>query len=411
MADEGTAQSQRTAPLAGLRVLDLTSVVLGPLATQTLGDMGADVIKIEPPDGDIMRYAEPARSPGMGAVFLNSNRNKRSVVLDLKDDAARAAVLALVRSADIFIHSMRPQAIAKLGLDYEAVSAVRPDVIYCATWGFGSDGPYAGQPAYDDVIQGLSGLADLFRKRSGRDPEFAPTILADKVTGLTAYGAILTALFHRERTGQGQKVEVPMFETMAAFNLVENLTGHVFVPPVGPMGYARVTAPERRPYRTADGYMAVLPYSTRHWIAFFQAIGRDDLVNDPRVRDPATRSRHVGELYQIIDDVMPSRTNAQWSAILRKADVPSVIVPELEHLETDPHLQEVGFFEPIDHPSEGPIQTTRVPVKYSQSPGTATDRPAPRLGQHTREVLATAGLSDDAIEALIKTGAAASSDA
>lgn len=400
------AAAGSTGPLAGVRVIDLTSVVLGPLATQTLGDYGADVIKVESPDGDIMRHAEPARSPGMGAVFLNANRNKRSVVLDLKTPGGRSALQRLIAGADVFVHSMRPQAIARLGFDDAALRAIQPDIISCATWGFRADGPYGGRPAYDDVIQGMSGLADLFRRRSGGAPEFAPSIMADKITGLTAFGAIAAALFHRARSGEGQAIEVPMFETLVAFNLVEHFAGHTFEPPVGDIGYTRALSPERRPYQTADGFIAVLPYATRHWVRFADVIGRPDLSDDPRVTDPATRSRHIEELYRIVADVMPARTTDDWLARISEADVPCVRVNTLEEVASDPHLAAIDFFEPLNHPSEGAIRTTAVPVVFSRTPGSATQRPAPRLGADTRDVLEEAGMSPAAVDDLIASGAA-----
>lgn len=396
----------KTGALTGVRVLDLTSVVLGPSATQALGDNGADVIKIEGPNGDIMRFAEPLRSPGMGGVFVNINRNKRAIALDLKSEAGREVLLRLIDTADVFIHSMRPQAIARLGLDAAAVRARKPDIIYCATIGFSARGPYAKRPAYDDVIQGLSGFADLASRRSGAAPEFAPSIIADKIVGLTAYGAILTALYHRAMTGAGQDVEVPMFETMAAFNLAEHLAGHAFAPPAGEIGYARCLSPMRRPYATADGYMAVLPYSTRHWRAFFEAADRPELADDARIATPQTRSRHFTEIYGLVAEIMATETTATWTERLNTADVPSVAVNRLEDLADDPHLRAIAFFKTFDHPTEGRMQTTDVPVTYSATPGSPTHRPAPRHGEHTRAVLAEAGFAPADVERLIESGAA-----
>ena len=404
--EDGEAAAAVTGPLKGIRVVDLTSVVLGPFATQTLGDMGAEVIKIESPEGDIMRHAAPARTPGMGAVFLNANRNKRSIVLDLKHAAAREVVMRLVEGADVFMHAMRPAAIERLGFGEAEVRAVKSDIVYCAAWGFGIRGPYGGRPAYDDVIQGMSGLADLASVRSGGPPEFAPSIIADKVSGLTAVNAIMMALFHRERTGEGQAIEVPMFETMTAFNLVEHLAGHAFEPPEGPMGYSRAVSKQRRPFRTADGYMAVLPYSTRHWIGFFKAVGRDDLTSDPRVTDPATRIRDIDWLYGLLAEIMATKPTGEWTEILEAADVPSVPVMALEDLPEDRHLAAIGFFPTYEHPSEGTIRTTDVPVRFSRTPGQATRRPAPGLGADTRAILAIAGYSDAEAEALIASGAA-----
>jgi crotonobetainyl-CoA:carnitine CoA-transferase CaiB-like acyl-CoA transferase len=401
-----TDSTKPTGPLAGIRVLDLTSVVLGPYATQTLGDMGADVIKIESHDGDILRHVAPSKTPKMGAVFLNANRNKRSLAIDLKSPEGRDAVLKLAANADVFVQSMRPQAIKRLGLDYAAVSAVKPDIIYCSTWGFNSEGPYGVLPAYDDVIQGMSGLADLARRRSGGDPEFAPSVIADKVTGLTAYGAITTALFHHARTGEGQNIEVPMFETIAAFNLVEHLAGHAYEEPVGTMGYNRALVPERRPFRTADGYIAVLPYSDRHWRGFFKAVGQEHLAEDPRFTTANARSQNVSLLYSTIADAMPTRTTMEWLEAFGAVDVPAVPINRLEDLKHDPHLQDVGFWQGYPHPSEGPLRTTAVPVKYAQTPGQPCRLPAPRLGEHTRAILAEAGLSDTEVGDLLDRGIA-----
>lgn len=402
--------AERRGALDGVRVIDLTSVVLGPYATQTLGDMGADVIKVEGHDGDILRHVAPTKTPAMGAVFLNANRNKRGVALDLKSPDGRDALLKLAATADVFIQSMRPQAIQRLNLGYDALAAVKPDIIYCSTWGFSSDGPYGALPAYDDVIQGMSGLADLPRRRSGAAPEFAPTVIADKVSGLTAYAAIATALFHRERTGQGQNIEVPMFETMVAFNLVEHLAGHAYAEPIGEMGYNRALAPERRPYKTADGFIAVLPYSDRHWRSFFEAIGAAQSADDPRFANASERSRHVRLLYAMIAEAMPAKTTFEWLETFGRADVPAVPVNTLEDLKVDPHLEEVRFFETYDHPSEGPVITTAVPVKYAATPGDACRLPPPRLGEHTREVLLEAGLAEAEVADLIARGIAMTSD-
>ncbi|WP_269332595.1 CaiB/BaiF CoA transferase family protein [Futiania mangrovi] len=392
-------------PLAGIRVVDLTSVVLGPYATQTLGDMGADVIKVEAPEGDVLRGIAPLRSPGMGAVFMNANRNKRSVALDLKQKAARAALLRLVAGADVFVHSMRPRAIARLGLAWEDLKAVNPRLVYCSAWGFGQGGPYEDKPAYDDVIQAMSGVADLAaRQRADGEPRYAPTILADKTAGLTVTWAIAMALFHRERTGEGQEVEVPMFETLTSFVLLEHMAGAVFDPPGGPMGYDRVLAPHRRPYATADGHITVMPYTTKQWQRFFVAAGRPEMADDVRVTDAGARSRAIAELYGMIADAMPARPTAEWLATFEEADIPAMPVNRLEDLPEDPHLKATGFFQRLDHPTEGPLVTTAIPVRFKASPG-AIRRGAPRLGAHTREVLAEAGLSSGEIDALLATGA------
>jgi crotonobetainyl-CoA:carnitine CoA-transferase CaiB-like acyl-CoA transferase len=392
--------------LAGIRIVDLTSVVFGPYATQMLGDAGAEIIKVEPPEGDIMRAAAAARSPGMGAVFLNANRNKRSIVLDLKQPAAREALLKIAATADVFIHSLRPQAIRKLGLAYADLAAVRPDIIYCSAWGFWSKGPYAERPAYDDVIQGMSGTADLVRKRGAETPDFAPMVMADKISGLHAVAAVSMALVHRARTGQGQEVEIPMLESVTSFNLVEHLAGAVFDPPEGPMGYNRVLVPDRKPHRTKDGFMVVLPYTNRQWRAFFETAGRDDMRDDPRLDNAVLRAKQNAEMYQMIAEIMPTRTTAEWERTLGAADVPCVRVNSLEDLEHDPHLIDTGFFKTYDHPTEGRLKTTDAPLKFGASPAQAVRRAPPRLGQHSREILNEAGLPEAEIDRLMEAGAA-----
>ena len=396
---------QATGPLAGVRIVDLTSVVFGPYATQMLGDLGADVIKIEPPEGDIMRAASFSRSPGMGAVYLTVNRNKRSAVFDLKNADARQALLKLCATADVFAHSLRPQAIKKLGLSYDDVRAANPGIVYCSAWGFRSDGPYAERPAYDDVIQGMAGIADLPMKRGSEAPEFAPMVLADKVSGLHAVAAITSALFHREKTGEGQAVEVPMFESVASFNLAEHLAGAVFDPPLGPMGYNRVLVQERRPHRTADGFMVVLPYNNKQWQGFFKAAGRDEMLDDPRCHDAKLRASQNAEMYAIISEIMPEKTNAEWEVLLAEGDVPSERVNRIEDLENDEHLQALGFFEGYDHPTEGRLKTPSAPLQFSKTPAQTVRNYPPRLGEQTEEILGEAGLSEADIAALISSGA------
>lgn len=394
-----------TGPLAGVRILDLTSVVFGPYATQMLGDLGADIIKIEPPEGDIMRAASFSRSPGMGAVYLTVNRNKRSAVFDLKNADAKAALLRLCETVDVFVHSLRPQAIKKLGLSYEDVSAANPSIVYCSAWGFRSDGPYAERPAYDDVIQGMAGIADLPTKRGGEAPEFAPMVMADKVSGLHAVSAITSALFHREKTGEGQTVEVPMFESIAAFNLAEHMAGAVFDPPLGPMGYNRVLVQERRPHRTADGYMVVLPYNNKQWQGFFRAAGRNDMLDDPRCHDAKLRASQNAEMYGMISDIMPTKTTSEWEVLLAEADVPSERVNRIEDLENDEHLQALNFFQSYEHPTEGHLKTPSAPLQFSKTPAQTVRSHPPRLGEQTEEILVEAGFSQADIEQLIGNGA------
>jgi len=399
-------------PLAGVRVLDLTSVLFGPYACQWLGDFGADVIKVEGPGGDNARHFEPMRSPGMGTTFLGANRNKRSIGLDLKTPAGLATLMRLTATADVLVHNIRPDAAARLGIDYAHMRAAKSDLIYASANGFGRSGPYAGRPAYDDIIQSASGLADLASQippaagQTGRPPIYTPASIADKISGLTLLAAVLAALYHRARTGEGQELEVPMFETMVAFNLVEHFTGGMLDPVNGKIGYPRLLSPDRRPYRTKDGWITVLPYSDKHWRAFFTAAGRPDLLDDPRVNDTRMRSREVGTLYAILTDVMPTRTTAEWLRLMAEADVPATRVNSLEELMVDPHLSSVGFFKDVEHPSEGRIRQPDVPVRFSASTPDALRLPAPRLGEQTRQILAEIGLSVSEIDSLIQSGAA-----
>lgn len=398
-----------TGPLHGYRVLDLSAVVLGPYATQVLGDMGAEVLKVEPPEGDVLRDVGPCRSPGMSPLHLTLGRNKRSVVLDLKRPPARAALLRLVARADVFLHSMRPRAIARLGLAYEDLIQVRPDLVYCGVRGFGADGPYGERPAYDDLIQGMCGLADLMSRTDGGPRRYAPTILADKTTGLFAASAVLAALLHRERTGHGQAIEVPMFETMVSYLLVEHLWKRSHDPEHGALGYPRMLAPSRRPYRTRDGHVSVIAYTNRHWRAFFALAGRPELIDDPRYATIAARAENVAELYATMEEAMTRRNSAEWLALLEEAEVPAGPVNALEDLFDDPHLAHRKLFQPFEHPSEGGTLQVRPPLGFSRSPATVY-RHAPRLGEHTVEALREAGVDASRIDALLRDGAAVQAD-
>ncbi|HJU20506.1 MAG TPA: CoA transferase [Stellaceae bacterium] len=395
-------------PLAGITVVDLTSVVLGPLATQILGDLGAEIIKVEPPEGDIMRYAGPARHREMGHVFLNLNRNKRSLALDLKQPEAARALRALVAKSDVFMHNMRPQAMARLGFGYDRLREVNPRLVYCAAHGYGQDGPLADRPAFDDIIQGASGFVALAMETSG-EARFVPTLVGDKTVGLTMVYAVMAALIQRARTGEGQRVEVPMLETMAAFVMAEHMGGLTFDPPLGPPGYARMLAPDRRPHRTADGHICILPYTDRHWKDFFRVAGRPDLADDPRLADAATRARHFAELYALVAKCVRPHSTAHWLAALKKADIPCGPVNPLAELPNDEQLAAVDFFPHVEHPSEGPIRITRPPVRFGAA-DCALRRPAPRLGEHSREILQEAGLGADEIEDLVTRRIAITAD-
>jgi len=384
-------------PLAGIRVVDLTSAVLGPVATQILGDMGADVIKIEPPEGDPIRPLGPSRHPGMGAYFLNINRNKRSVALDLKQPAAREALLKLVETADVFVHNMRLGAAERLGLDYSAVAGRNPRIVYAAASGFRKDGAYRDRPSFDDVIQGESGLAAL-NGGPGGEPRYVPMAVCDKVCGYALASAVSMALFHRERSGKGQEVHVPMLETMVAFNLADHLWHGVLAEPEKGLGYPRMLTEHRRPFPTKDGHICILATTDSQSRHLFEAIDCPELADDHRFSTLARRTDNIGELYGIIIERMSRRTTAEWRERLDSFDVPNGVVASLEGLLADPYLNDAGFFEQVEHPSEGTMLTTAIPVMFSGSPGDSFRLPPPRLGEHTRSLLGELGYSEAAID-------------
>ena len=392
-------------PLEGVRILDLTTVVMGPYATQILADLGAEVVKVEPPEGDIMRHAAPMRSPGMGHIFLNANRNKRSIVLDLKKYAGREACLALARTADVLAYNIRPQAMQRLRLGYDEVRAVNPRLLYVGAFGYSQRGPYAAKAAYDDLIQGAAGIPWLLLQSGAESPRYAPVTLADRSVGLHFANAVCAALYRREKTGRGQRVDVPMFESLLQTTLGEHLGGYTFEPQLGDPGYSRLVARGRRPYETRDGYLCVLVYNDKQWKAFFALIGRPELLAEPRFATQEARSRNYEAIYEILGEEMKKRTTAEWLAALEAADIPVQRMNSLDDIVADPHLAAIGYFREVEHPSEGRLRSMAVPSEWSESPP-GYRRHAPRLGEHTREVLREAGYDEPAIERLIADGAA-----
>ena len=394
----GHPTRRRSGPLAGVRVLDLTAVVLGPLATQILGDYGADVIKVEPREGDLMRANGVSRKRGMSSIFLAINRNKRSLAIDLKQPDGVAAVKRLLPTVDVLVHNMRTAAIERLGLGHAVCSAINPRLVYCVATGFGEAGPDAGKPAFDDVIQAACGLAGLIGHDSGT-PDYVPSLIADKTTGMALAMAVLAALFERCQSGLGQYVEVPMFETMVAFMLAEHLGGRSFDPPLGAAGYARLLAGGRRPAPTLDGHVALLPYTADHWRKFFAHAGRDDLSEKYAVDDRHARNSRVQELYADMTAITRTLTTDQLMALCQQLDIPATRIYSIDELPEHPHLKAVGLFVKQQHPSVGPIVAVRPPTRFARTPAELA-LPAPLLGEHSAAVLREAGFSADEIESL-----------
>lgn len=391
-------------PLSGLKVVDLTSVLMGPFATQFMGDFGADVIKVEPLTGDLIRTIGPSRSCGMGPLFLNANRSKRSIMIDLKKPDGRALLLDLCRQADILVYNVRPAAMIRLGLSYEEVRAENPRIIYAGLYGYGQEGRYAARPAYDDLIQGGATLPHLFMLSGSDEPRYVPAAIADRIVGLTALGGILAAVIERGRSGRGQRIDVPMFETMVGFILGDHLGGLTFEPPLDAGGYVRQLARDRRPYRTADGHVCALVYTDDHWRRFLSAIGQPDLMEkDERFASFSSRMNNVTHVYGWLADVFLARTSGEWIDLLDTADVPVMAMHSFETVLEDPHLAEVGFFQRVNHPSEGEIVTMANPVHMSESP-VEPSRLAPQPGEHTVEILKELGVDEARISALVDGG-------
>jgi crotonobetainyl-CoA:carnitine CoA-transferase CaiB-like acyl-CoA transferase len=383
-------------PLTGLKVVDLTQYVCGPVATQILGDYGAQIIKVEQPEGDLNRKIGPARYPGMTAMFLGMNRNKQSVVLNLKRPEALDALMRMIAGADVFVHSMRLPAAERLGISYGAVAAHNASIVYACAPGYRSDGPHRDRPAYDDVIQGESGIAGITELAYG-EPRYFPTVIADKFCGHILASSIGMALVHRERTGEGQEVQVPMLETMMSFNLIEHLWEGCFDAPMGELGYDRALTQSRRPFKTKDGYVCLMATSDAQWRGLFAACDRPELGADPRYATLAERSKRFPEVYQLVADEMGKYTTAEWQKRLDAADVPNGIARKLRDLPQDPYLVETGYFHRYVHPQAGPMVTPSIPVQFSKTPA-QIKCPPPTLGEHTHAVLSAMGYSVAEIE-------------
>ncbi|MCE2990115.1 MAG: CaiB/BaiF CoA transferase family protein [Burkholderiales bacterium] len=387
-------------PLHGIRVLDLTSVIMGPYCTQLLGDMGAEVIKVESHAGDNMRWVGPYKNPGMGHIHLHLNRNKRSLVLDLKHPKGLEACLKLAAKADVLVYNVRPQSMARLGLGYEAVKAINEKIIYVGAFGYSEKGPYAGRPAYDDLIQGIAGIPSLSQRQTGDLPRYSPVTIGDRSVGLHTCNAVLAALFHRERSGQGQAIEVTMFEAMSQFVLGDHMGGKTFDPPLGDTAYARLIAPHRRPYATSDGFLCVLIYNDKHWSNFFEAIGRADLKDNPKYRNHSARAANIAEVYEFVAQTIAANTTDYWRALLEKADIPFATMHTIDSLLEDEHMRAIGFFPEFDHPTEGRIRATAPVGEWSETPPLIRSLPA-QLGEHSREVLREIGYVDAEIDQML----------
>jgi len=388
--------TEATGPLAGIRILDLTTVLFGPFGAQTLGDWGAELIKVEGLTGDQWRYTGQFRNRGMSGQFMAANRNKRSVAVDLKTEGGAEVLRRLIARADALVTNIRPAALERLGFGYEACKALNPKIIYAAATGFGQDGPWAKRPAFDEIVQAASGLASSIG--TDDEPAFVPSLVGDKLCGLALAGAVAAALVYRERTGKGQLVEVPMLETVAAFNSIEMLGGHAFVPPIGPVGYKRVK--ERKPVKTRDGWLTMLPYSGENWCTFFETVGHPECIEEFAVRDPIKRAANIDAIYARMKEIALERTTAEWEELLLRIDVPHASFAKMTEVGEQPHLKAVGLFQKLEHPTEGTIQQARPPARFSESPATIHRLP-PRLGEHTREILAEVGYSDFDIDTLL----------
>lgn len=393
---------EAASPLSDLVVLDLTAVVFGPLCTQIMADLGATVIKVEGPEGDSTRQIGPMPEKGMGGAFFNLNRGKKGICLDLKTPAGRDALLRMIPKVDIFVHSMRPQAIRRLGLDFESIRDMNPRLIYCSAWGFGQDGPYGGKAAYDDIIQAASGLVALTELSTGA-ANYTPTVIADKVAGLTLLYSCLAAVNYRHRTGLGMEIEVPMFEVMANFMLTEHIGGAMFSPPMGPPVYARQISRSRRPFETSDGRISVIVYTDRQWATFGRLVGVDDLLSRPEFSSLTERTANIDVVYEFLGNHLKAHSTAYWMSTLDRAGIPAMPVNSTADLYEDPHLAAVGMFQDAEDPEFGTLRYPRQPTRFNGRMPEVRHR-APRLGENTEELLTTFGFTREEIEAAMGGG-------
>lgn len=385
-------------PLEGVRILDLSTILMGPMATQILLEYGADVLKVEPLEGDVMRHSEPKRHPLMGPMYLHANRGKRSIALDLKKPEAREIALQLAASCDIVVHNVRPAAMKRLGLGYEDFRQRNESIIHVSLVGFGQNGPYATFGAVDDVIQGSAGLAGLFSAAYGSEPTYVPMVVADRIVGLTAAHAMLAAIVRKHRDGTGADIEVPMFETLSALVLSDHLGGRTFTPPAGPMGYPRLINPHRKPYRTTTGYLSIVIYTDSQWNRFVDRLGDERLrPDDQRFNTAARRAENFHLTYELLGKIFSEQSSAYWIGLLQDCDIPCVAVNSLEELVEDPQLKASGLIRSVSHPTEGELNVIGSPVRWSNTE-VGTDGYAPNLGEHSREILAELGYAPEEIE-------------
>lgn len=391
-------------PLEGVQIVDLTQAVVGPLATQIFADHGADVIKVESSEGDLIRFlAGKSVTPAMGPKFLHLNRNKRSIVLDIKQESAFSALVKLIEKADVFMWNLRPSAIARLKLTYEDVKKINPNIVYCGMFGFGQKGRYKNKPAYDNAIQGIGGLAALNHRATG-EPRYMPMVIADKVVGLIATQMIAMALYRRSKTGEGCSIQIPMFENVAKFVLEDHMYLQTFSPPLGGTGDQRLLDPLGKPVPTKDGWICISANTNKQVFALFEAIGLPDLKDDPRFSSVAARFANVKEYFELRNKRIKEKTTSEWMDILDRREIPVMPYNTLEDLLEDPHLKDIDFFEIKEHPTEGKIRNIRLPNEWSC--GTRRDWiPAPKIGQQSVEILKEIGLTEDKINEMVATGA------